>query len=73
MPGEPGRATHAACCFNQCEEYPKLLFSGGVDKDKKMLGDMWILDVDHCKWTGVRMLLDLKIHTVVHRRISLCC
>ena len=58
MPGEPrpvGRSTHAACCFNQYEEHPKLLISGGVDEDKKMLGDMWILDVDHCKWTEVRI------------------
>ena len=55
--GEPwpvGRLGHAACCLNHGEGHPKLLVSGGVDKENKVLGDMWVLDIDSCKWTEVR-------------------
>ena len=55
-PGDPWpveRSSHAACCLNYDEDHPKLLISGGLDKDDNVLGDMWILDVDSGKWTEV--------------------
>ena len=47
------RECHAACCLNYDEEHPKLLVSGGVDEEGKILGDMWILDINSGKWTKV--------------------
>ena len=60
--GEPWpveRADHAACCLNYGETHPQLLVSGGLAKDGKTLGDMWILDVDSGKWKKVRWLFPL--------------
>ena len=51
------RSRYSACVLNYGEEYPTVLVSGGLDKDRKVLGDMWILDVDSGKWTEVRMLV----------------
>ena len=54
--GEPwpaARSGHGACCLNCGEDHPKLLLSGGVGKNNKLLGDMWILDVNSGKWTEV--------------------
>ena len=34
---------------------------GGVDKQEKVLRDMWILDVDSGKWTEVRILVNAYI------------
>ena len=51
------RFGHAACTLNYGEDHPILLISGGLDKDHKVLGDMWIFDVDSGKWTEVRMLV----------------
>ena len=59
LPGVPqpiGRWYHAACCLNYDDDHPKVLISGGVDKDSNVLGDMWILDVYSGKWTEVRTL-----------------
>ena len=59
VPGVPqpvGRSFHAACCLNYNDDHPKLLISGGVDKDRIVLGDAWILDVNSGKWTEVRRL-----------------
>ena len=54
------RFGHSACCVNYGEEHPILLVSGGVGKGNKVLGDMWILNVDSGKWTEVRMLVYSK-------------
>ena len=54
------RSSHSACCLNYGEEHPTLLVSGGLGKGSKVLGDMWILDVDSGKWTEVRMLVYSK-------------
>ena len=59
VPGVPqpvGRSNHAACCLNYNDDHPKLLISGGVDKDNHVLGDARILDVDSGKWTEVKRL-----------------
>ena len=50
-----GRFSHAACCLNYGEDHPKVLLSGGIGKDLQVLGDMWMLDVESCKWTEVRI------------------
>ena len=55
-PWPTGRADHAACCLNCGGDHPQLLVLGGLDKDRNVLGDMWILDVDSCNWTEVRWL-----------------
>ena len=58
LPGVPQpvrRAWHSACCVNYGENHPKVLISGGVDKDSSVLGDMWILDANRGKWKEVRM------------------
>ena len=57
--GDPwpvGRASHAACCLNYSEDHPKLMVYGGLDADLKVLGDLWLLDIDTGKWTEVMML-----------------
>ena len=58
--GDPwpvGRAFHAACCLNYGDNYPKLIVYGGLGAGIKVLGDMWLLDVESGKWTEVRMLI----------------
>ena len=55
-----GRDEHGACCLNTGEDHSMVLVSGGVGKGGKVLGDMWILDVDSGKWTEVRMLVYSK-------------
>ena len=54
------RLGHSACTFNYGEEHPTVLVSGGLSKGLKVLGDMWVLDVDSGKWTEVRMLVYSK-------------
>ena len=56
------RTDHSACCLNTGEDHPMVLMSGGLDKSNKILGDMWILDVESGKWTKVRMLVYSKFH-----------
>ena len=51
------REGHSACVLNYGEDPPTLLVSGGLGNGDKVLGDMWILDVDSDKWTEVRMLV----------------
>ncbi len=56
--GEPWpvkRYGHAACCLNYGQDHPQLLVYGG--EGNKPLGDMWILDVDTCKWAEVSLVL----------------
>ncbi len=58
--GEPwpvGRSVHAACCLNYGQDHPQLLMYGGKDHNNKVLGDMWIFDVDTGKCTEVRMMV----------------
>ena len=47
------RFRHGACCLNYGEDHLKVLMSGGLGNGDKVLGDMWILDVDNGKWTAV--------------------
>ena len=58
VPQPVGRSRHGGCCLNYGEDHPKVLISGGQDKDLNVLGDMWILDVNSGKWTEVRMLVN---------------
>ena len=51
------RRNHSACALNYGEDRPALLVSGGIGEGGKVLGKMWILDVDSGKWTEVRMLV----------------
>ena len=51
------RSNHSACVLNYGEDCPTLLVFGGEGKGSKVLGHMWILDVDSGKWTEVRMLV----------------
>ena len=70
------RGRHAACCLNYGEDHPVLLIFGGMGKDemnqrRKVLGDMWILDVDSGKWTEVRMLVYSKLLCDFRRLVSI--
>ena len=54
--GEPwpeSRLHHAACCLNYGDDHPQLLVFGGLDEDRNVRADMWILDVDDGKWKKV--------------------
>ncbi len=58
--GEPwpvGRRYHAACCLNYDQDHPQLLVHGGESVDDKVLGDMWIFNVETGKWTEVRVVI----------------
>ncbi len=58
--GEPwpvGRYGHAACCLNYDQDHPQLLVYGGLDNGNKLLGDMWMLDVDTVQWAEVSLVL----------------
>ena len=60
LPGLPlpvPRARHAASCLNYGEDHPKLLVTGGVDNDRNILGDMWMLDINSGKWREVKCML----------------
>ena len=49
------RSSHAACCLNYGQSYPKLLISGGKDGEGKPLADAWILDVEKGIWKKVEI------------------
>ena len=49
------RDGHAACCLNFGDEHPQLLVTGGLDRNKKVLGDTWILDVHARTWRKVNL------------------
>ena len=57
--GEPcpvGRSGHAAVCLHGYGGYhPHLLVTGGLDKDKTVLSDAWILDLESGRWKEVRV------------------
>ena len=40
------RFYHAACCLNHGQKFPQLLVSGGLDRQRKPLADLWILDIE---------------------------
>ena len=55
--GEPcpvGRSFHAAVCLGYNEEHCQLLVTGGKDNDKRILSDLWILDIQSRRWREVR-------------------
>ena len=60
-PWPEGRAGHAACCLNYSQQYPQLLVSGGLDRQNRPLGDVWILDVERGNRRKVRIFF-----TIVH-------
>ena len=60
--GEPwpmGRSGHAACCLNYGKDSPMLVMFGGLDDNKKVLGDLWVFDVNSGKWREVSLLVKL--------------
>ena len=64
--GEPwpvGRSGHAATCLSYGSQ-PQLLVTGGLDKDDKVLNDVWILDVQSGRWRKVRVYGLLSIHMI---------
>lgn len=55
----PARFSHASCCIAgplTGERHPLLLVVGGVNASNKMLGDVWLLDVNKGVWSEVGML-----------------
>ena len=66
--GEPWpveRSRHAACCLNSGEDHPFLLVSGGANREKEILADMWILDVDNGRWKEVRTRLCMHLSVYI--------
>ena len=54
--GEPcpvERSAHAAVCLGYGGDRPQLLVTGGLDDNKEVLNDTWMLDVTNGKWTEV--------------------
>ena len=47
------RCGHAACCINVGDDHPLLLVTGGLDKDKCVLKDVWLLDIVSRRWKEV--------------------
>ena len=54
-PWPEARAFHAACCLNYGQQFPQLLVTGGLGKDRKLLGDIWTLDIERGKWRKVTL------------------
>lgn len=53
-PSPEARRGHAACCLNFDQESPQLLISGGINSTfKKVLKDMWMLDINSGTWKEV--------------------
>ena len=50
------RTGHAACCLNYGQQFPQLLVTGGLDRQRRPLADVWILDIHRGKWRKVRRL-----------------
>ena len=50
------RVHHAACCLNYGQQFPQLLVTGGLDRQGRLLGGVWTLDVESGKWREVRNL-----------------
>ena len=48
------RYSHEACCLNYGQQFPQLLVSGGLDRQRKPLADLWILDIERGNWRTVR-------------------
>ena len=49
------RHCHAAVCLGYGGDHPKLLITGGLDKDVTVLSDAWVLDVQSGRWREVRV------------------
>ena len=57
--GEPwpvGRHTHAACCLGYAGDHIHLLVTGGVDRNMKVLRDIWLFNLSLKKWKEVRFI-----------------
>ena len=48
-----GRKAHGACCINYDKPNPLLLMVGGMDREEARMRDMWLLNVNQCRWTQV--------------------
>jgi serine/threonine protein kinase len=46
-----GRKAHGACCINYDKPNPLLLMVGGMDREEARMRDMWLLNVNQCRWT----------------------
>ena len=58
--GEPwpvGRASHAACCLGYAGSHIHLLVNGGIDRNRKVLKDVWLFDLSLKKWKEVRLII----------------
>ena len=50
-----GRADHAAVCLGYGGDHPQLLVTGGIDQDRTVLSDVWLLDLESGMWREVRV------------------
>ena len=54
-PTPVGRVSHAAVCLGCDEDHPQLFVTGGLDINRKVLRDAWLLDLQSGRWTEVRV------------------
>ena len=73
------RAFHAACCLNYGQQFPQLLVTGGLGKDRKPLGDIWIFDIERGKWRKVTLNIIIATYSKLcilvvcqQRRVCVC-
>ncbi len=50
-----GRSDHASVVIGYGGDHPQILVHGGVDNDKKVLNDTWMLDLLSWRWREVRV------------------
>ena len=70
------RFYHAACCLNHGQKFPQLLVSGGLDRQRKPLADLWILDIERGNWRKVRQTFHhflLSVWFVYEHYVFPCC
>ncbi len=62
-------------CLNFGSIYPKLLISGGVDSNSKVLGDMWMLDSRKWNWkeVGVAAVMNVTGHMLCINEYWITC
>ena len=57
--GEPrpvGRSNHGAVCLGYGGDHPQLLVIGGREGSRKILKDVWMLEVESGHWREVSVM-----------------
>ena len=71
VPRPMGRSSHDAVCLGYGGDHPHLLVTGGLDNDKTVLGDAWMLDLQSGRWREVRITLRYNDTVASLQRIAI--